>query len=118
MRNPIREVTDLVGARLNAVAFVMDYIELHFDGPIVRSLARLTLTREGRVQRVPEVGARDGLCECIGAIVRQITLRDAISLQIELSNGATIEISLDNASRIGPEAMHFVPEIGGPIQVW
>ena len=34
----VATVEDLVGEEINGVCFVMDYLELHFNGPILRAL--------------------------------------------------------------------------------
>ena len=34
----MQRVEDLVGEELAAVAFVRDYVEFHFDGPVLTSL--------------------------------------------------------------------------------
>ena len=33
------ELAELVGSQLNTVAFVMDYVEFKFNGPILRALS-------------------------------------------------------------------------------
>ena len=33
------QIKDLIGLELSAVCYVRDYVELHFDGPILRCLA-------------------------------------------------------------------------------
>jgi hypothetical protein len=44
MVSNVLQFRDLVGLELGSVCFVRDYVELHFDGPVFRSLAR---RREG-----------------------------------------------------------------------
>ena len=47
--SPINSVEELVGDPINAVCFVMDYLELHFNGPILRALeAAVMVTPAGR----------------------------------------------------------------------
>jgi hypothetical protein len=49
---------DLVGCEVSGVSFVRDYVEVLFDGPVLRSLAS-PMVREGeRVTRFPEEGSR------------------------------------------------------------
>lgn len=100
--------TCLVGEELNAVSFVMDYVEFHFNGPVLRALTNPVITVRGERFRSPEPGSRDALCLLIGERIRSVrVVEDA---QVELSTRhATLSIPLDSASRIGPEAAHFVP---------
>ena len=57
----IRELSDLAGSELSAICFVRDYVELHFDGTILRSLSDpVVVTSAGR-SCVPEDGSRDAL---------------------------------------------------------
>lgn len=118
MTKPIVNVSDLAGEQISGVAFVCDYVEFHFDGPILRSLSPPMAIVNGRRYKFPENGSRDALCTIIGSTVRRIELEDDQALQITTSNDRQVIIGLNSESRSGPEAMHFVPEQGGPIQVW
>lgn len=109
---------DLVGEELNAVCFVMDYVELHFNGPILRALTSVSITRGERGWVVPGPGGRDALCDLIGATVTALDVRDDVAITVGLDSGYVIRIPLDARSRSGPEAAHFVPGLNAPIQVW
>jgi hypothetical protein len=65
------EFQDLVGFELSAICFVRDYVELHFDGPILRSLAAPAVVLRGRRIEYPETGSRDALCGLIGRTVER-----------------------------------------------
>jgi hypothetical protein len=39
---------DLVGEQLNEICFVMDYVELQFNGPILRALTEVVVERDGQ----------------------------------------------------------------------
>ena len=56
----------LLGEPLSAVSFVMDYVELHFNGSYLRCLVPPVVEQGGRVARFPEPGSRDALCALIG----------------------------------------------------
>lgn len=111
-------VQELVGEEVSAVAFVRDYVEFHFDGPILRSLSNPSIAADGIVLRFPEPGSRDALCRVIGSMVDSVDLDEDRVLVLTTRNDCRITIPLDLESRSGPEAMHFVPELNGPIQVW
>jgi hypothetical protein len=71
----------LLGEPLNAVSFVMDYVELHFNGSYLRCLVPPVVERGGGVARFPEPGSRDALCAQIGAEVRAIRAADGGELR-------------------------------------
>jgi len=109
---------DLIGEEVNAVCFVMDYVELHFNGPILRSLTSMEVTHNGRRWILPEPGSRDALCSVIGAKLTAIDIDDERSAILRFDSGHVIVIPLTEEARAGPEAMHFVPGPNQPIQVW
>jgi hypothetical protein len=101
--------TCLVGEELNAVAFVMDYVEFHFNGPVLRALADPAIESNGVRQRFPEPGSRDALCALIGTEVERVDVREGDCIELWTNVGHTLTIPLDEGSRIGSEAAHFVP---------
>lgn len=110
--------TELVGEELNAVCFVMDYVEFHFNGPLLRALSNPVLEKGKERHAFPAPGSRDALCSLIGATVVEVDVRDEVAIEIGLSSGHVLRIPLDQSARIGPEAAHFLPGVGGPLQVW
>jgi hypothetical protein len=120
MRKPVIEIQQLVGEQISTVAFVCDYVEFHFSGPILRSLSNPRVSVQGAEYRFPESGSRDALCRVIGSTVQALKLDENRVLELTTSNGCRITIPLDteNLRRGESEAMHFVPELNGPIQVW
>ncbi len=118
MSKDIRQPSDLVGEEISAVCFVRDYVEFHFDGPILRSLSNPSVLVHGVEHRFPEPGWRDALCCIIGSTVRAVKLEEQQALKVTTTDDCEITILLDARSLRGPEAMHFVPQPNGPIQVW
>jgi len=108
----------LVGRAISAVCFVMDYVEFHFDGPILRSLSNPTLAFRGNEWAFPTPGSRDALCSIIGATVEAVEVDEDASILVRLDSGHTITVPLDPGSRIGPEAAHFVSEEDHVMDVW
>lgn len=108
----------LVGEPLNAVSFVMDYVELHFNGSYLRLLVPPVVERGGQVARFPEPGSRDALCARIGAEVRAIRAADGGELHVEFSDGALVTASLAHEGRVSPEALHFHNRENGDTQFW
>ena len=67
------QIKDLIGLELSAVCYVRDYVELHFDGPILRCLADPIIAgSSGRFEH-REVGSRDALCALVGEVVLEAT---------------------------------------------
>lgn len=56
----------LLGWELSTVAFVRDYVELHFDGPVWRCFSWPRLDAERGSLAIGDAGYRDGLCALIG----------------------------------------------------
>jgi hypothetical protein len=109
MAQDVDDPTGLVGEALNSVAFVMDYVEFGFNGPVLRALTNpVVQTPEGRWQ-FAERGSRDALCSLIGSEVLEATVRDEDGIALTLTGGMLLTIPLDRESRSGPEAAHFVP---------
>jgi hypothetical protein len=105
--------TSLEGTELGAVCFVRDYVDLDFDGPLLRSFLGPIADANGERVRFPEAGSRDALCAFVGMTVSQVreTPRD---LSIRFDSG-TIEIPLGHGPTELPEAAHFVPMIEGQL---
>ena len=111
----VNELEDLGGRELSTVAFVRDYVEFHFDGPILRSLARPIVHAGGVRHEFPEAGSRDALCGLIGRVVEGADdLPDRLSLRF--SDDAILDIpkASDDA---GAEVAHFVPTVKGKLDV-
>jgi hypothetical protein len=115
MRSDVMELEDLIGCELGTVAFVRDYVEFIFDGPVLRSLAPPVVTVGGRRHEFPQVGSRDVLCELIGRIVEDATeLSDRLS--VSFTGDALVEIPRYSKDA-GPEVAHFVPLRDGKYDV-
>ena len=114
----VEEVFDLEGKTISTVAFVRDYVEFYFDGPVLRSISNPRIIVKNVEYRFPEQGSRDALCLVIGSRVSTVELREHDALVFATSNGCQVMIPLDVASLRGDEAMHFMPALGGLMQVW
>jgi hypothetical protein len=101
----------LAGSELSAVCFVMDYVEFHFNGPVVRSLSSPVVIEE-REQRVfPDPGSRDALCGLIGRSVVEAS-DDPDQLLIRFAGDAELQIPKSDPEA-GAEAAHFIPMVEG-----
>jgi hypothetical protein len=97
-----------VGEPVNAVSFVMDYVELHFNGPVLRLLEPPVVHRPGAAAvQFPGPGSRDALCALIGDPVRAISAVDGGELVLEFASGARVQMSMSQEDRTTPEVLHF-----------
>jgi hypothetical protein len=103
---------DLRGQELAGVAFVRDYVELWFDGPVLRCYATPEVLTERRAVRFPEAGSRDALCELIGAEVIDLQVGDH-ELVLDLTGRRQVRIDFRTEWDAGREAAEFVPLVDG-----
>jgi hypothetical protein len=108
----------LIGEQLNAICFVMDYVEFHFNGPILRALSKPVVERAAERHIFPAVGSRDALCSLIGDEVVSVDVREEDAIELRFSSEQVLRIPLDARNRTGPEAAHFLPAAREPLQVW
>ena len=114
-----RHIESLVGEELSAVSFVRDYVEFHFDGPVLRALTNPIVCDAKAQHRFPDPGSRDALCGLIDSVVSQVTVEPGFAIELRFVRNTVLSIPLDDAARRGPEAAHFMGElIHSPLDVW
>ena len=113
-----KSVQDLVGEQISAVCFVMDYVEIHFNGMILRCVADPLVWVDGRDFMFPGEGSRDALCSLINNEVSRIELVEGSHCKLGTDRGHLLTVPLDENSKRGHESMHFLPYMDGPLQVW
>lgn len=101
--------TCLVGEALSAVSFVRDYVEFHFDGPILRSLNDPIVRHAATQVTCSDSGWRDALCSIIGGVIERVDMVSGDRIELRTTDGKQLVVPLDEAARVGPEAAHFVP---------
>ena len=111
-------IKDLRGESLSAVSFVRDYVEFHFDGPVLRALTPPLLTSEKGEWRFPGPGSRDGLCGLIGDRVSSVEVDDEARICLLFDSGRVLTVPLDSPTSTSPEAAHFVSEVDRVMHVW
>lgn len=114
----IARLEDLVDEQLGGIHFVQDYVELYFDGPIVRCLQWPILVFNGKRIASDMQGYRDEICQMIGTQVDEVEIIEGDCIKIVLRNGWLIEVPIDTESSSYPESAHFVPGIDKPVQVF
>jgi hypothetical protein len=109
----------LVGEPVSEVSFVMDYVELHFNGSYLRILENPTIRlRDQSAITFPAPGSRDGLCTLIDATLEAIAADDDGELRASFSNGASVSAALGHTGRRSSEVLHFRNQATGEIQYW
>ncbi len=101
----------LVGAEVGSVCFVRDYVELHFDGPILRALSDPVVEIAGIETTFPAEGSRDGLCLLIGKEI-VAAREDTEALILEFGGSMLLRIPLVTSEPM-LEAAHLVPTAEG-----
>ena len=97
----------IVGEKLSAVVFVLDYHQLQFDGPSFTILNPITVTSGVSSVVVGEDQFRNRLCEQIAKIVRRVECKEGDALMIEFEDDSVISVSLKDKDNSGPEAVIF-----------
>ena len=93
----------LVGCRLSAVTFVMDYVQCDFDVAKLTAYTVPTVRSAGRAWSLRDSGWRDALCGRIGAVVRCVVSSNE-ELSINFEDNSEIVVSLREGDYVGPEA--------------
>ncbi|MDI4231443.1 hypothetical protein OZ411_01270 [Bradyrhizobium sp. Arg237L] len=64
----------IVGEKLSAITFVLDYWQLQFDGPTINALSRLEVSAGETSLRDGHDQFRNLICDQIGKIVASVAL--------------------------------------------
>ncbi|MFF3885686.1 hypothetical protein [Streptomyces sp. NPDC001914] len=119
--NPDDPIQQLVGLDVRSVCFVADYVELHFDpdGAVLRAISDPFGVQGGREWRFPQPGSMDLLHRYIGRTVDSYELDPGRLLALGFGEDRFV-IPLDDDSRVGPEAAHFLgPDgVAGGMWIW
>ena len=111
MSNPraeeLRSLQTIVGEKLSSVEFVMDYVQLRFDGPTLTAVSHPVVKTTTAVLRWDDPGYRDALCGQITAHVASVDIRDRDELKVLFDNGVSVAVSLKEDDQVGAEAVRF-----------
>ncbi|MFD3437022.1 hypothetical protein ACFWU3_05895 [Streptomyces sp. NPDC058685] len=97
----------LAGLEVSAVSFVRDYVELHFDGPVLRALSNPLGMYGGREWHFPEPGSLDLMRCYIGKTVDAYEEDPERILTLHFGEHR-FGIPLDDGSSLGPESAHLI----------
>jgi|SRR5450756_523466 len=96
---------DVIGEKLSAIVFVMDYWQFQFDGPTINALTRVQVSASGKVLRDGDDQFRNLICDQIGKIVTEVTLTKSQVFTITFEDCSSIAISLNVEDYVGPEGI-------------
>lgn len=103
----------LVGLEISAVCFVRDYVEVHFDGPVLRAFSNPFGRYGCQSWRFPEGNSLTMMRYFIGKTVYEVELIPDVLLAVDCGEHR-FAVPLDEASRSGPEAAQLVfPGVSG-----
>lgn len=108
----------LVGKQLSSVEFVQDYIQFHFDGPVLSAITDPVVTVKGTTYERNSTGFCEQLIKCITQIVKKAIVEENIALRLELDDYAILSISLRPEDYITAEAaiLYTGPDEG--MSIW
>ncbi len=96
--------SELIGAQLSAVTFVQDYLQLHFDGPVINVTSPLTVRTSSAALTSWQAGFRDLLCSHIAKLVKAVENRAGEALILRFEEEASLSITLRRAEYVSAEA--------------
>lgn len=108
----------LENRELSAVTFVRDYIQLHFDGPVLNTYVWPKLSNELGVFEQHTPGYRDVLCGQIGRLVVAAVSDRTAAISLHFDNETIVAISLREEDRVGSEAAMFQDGTGKLWNIW
>lgn len=110
------DLLSLLNGELSAVCFVRDYVELHFDGPIVRLMGQIALEANGaRLKFGADENFHSVLCSVISSELVDIHDSKETGLRFEFTGGVAVGVKSDKA---GAEYAHFISYPENRMFVW
>jgi hypothetical protein len=102
-----RLLSILNGLELSAVAFVRDYLQLQFDGPLLNVMTEADIIVHDKVLHWMSPGFRDALCEQIGLTIAEVHTVTLDQVTVKFSSNAEFCIPLIPTKASGPECIYF-----------
>jgi hypothetical protein len=88
----------LVGEKLSSVTFVLDYLQVDFDGNQFTFYIWPTVFVDGEKYEFGEMFYRDKLCSLIAKVVVSATYVENDTLEINFGNSDKLKLSLESAN--------------------
>jgi len=109
-------IEKIKNAELSAVSFIRDYIELHFDGPVLRLIGDVLVKNHGQKMGSNDLGFKDMICRNIGRKVSSININDEMnSIEIKFHGDDVVEVK---GTIPGLEYAHFISSAEGDMWIW
>jgi hypothetical protein len=108
----------LEGREVAGIAFVRDYIQFLFDGPILNAYTLPQLTMDNATLNSDTPGYRDALCAQIGKTVAVAHEESNQRLFFQLCDQTVISISLKEEDRVCVESAMLQADGGKQWNVW
>lgn len=104
----------LIGEKLSSVTFVMDYLQIDFDGNRFTFNIWPLITVDNVGYKFGDALYRDMLCSLIARIVSKVTLVENEKIVIEFGSKDNLYLLLDANEKeiINPEIAHFTDAKG------
>ncbi len=104
----------LTGEKLSSVTFVLNYLQLDFDGNGFTLYVWPVITVGGKEHKFGESSFRDSLCLLIAQVVKQAGGEEEQHLTITFESGDKLTVSLDpdNPVSVAPEIAIFTDTNG------
>jgi hypothetical protein len=112
-----KEFNELIGKELAGIGFVRDYIEITFDGPILRYFVLPVLKINNELIDSKNINWRNSLCLLIGDIVTDTVSKNDIHIEIIFKSGKKLIVDMVKNPPRG-EMLNYLPYSNGPISVW
>jgi hypothetical protein len=101
------DISAIEGEELRSVAFVEDYLELRFGGPMLTLYAWPYVMHTEYSVAFGEPEYRNALCALIGEQVSTALLEEDSALTIEFGSGVVLGLSLREEDMDSPESGSF-----------
>lgn len=116
MRDQARpDLLSLESDELSAVCFVRDYIELHFDGPVLALYGDVTVQNGNEIRNERTEGFRDWLCRNIGRRLASIGPLDGNEIELKFHGNDVIRV---RGRSLGLEFAQFTNFPERKTQMW
>lgn len=114
MSHEITHISRLIGEELASVCFVRDYVELHFDGPVLRIFGDVSVSNAANSIDRASSDFKNAICNNIGSSVSNVTTHQN-DIRLDFDNGSVVVVT---GRRPGHEFAHFISHPERRTQIW
>ncbi len=104
----------IVGEKLSAITFVMDYYQFQFDGPKFNVLTPVSVNSAAGRAASGDDQFRNLVCGQIAKVVRSVSFQAREAIAVTFEDGSEVRFSLKPDDYPGPEAVVYF----GNADVW